>query len=67
MATIEVAGKTIEVDEEGYLQNREDWNKEIAEAMAKADDCELTDTTGKSSTSCVSTTTSTRSLRPSAS
>ena len=43
MATIEVAGKTIEVDEEGYLQNREDWNKEIAEAMAKADDCELTD------------------------
>lgn len=43
MATIEVAGKTIEVDEEGYLVNREDWSKEVAEAMAKEDDCELTD------------------------
>jgi len=43
MATIEVAGKSIEVDEEGYLTNREDWNTEIAEAMAKADDCDLSE------------------------
>jgi len=38
---IEVSGKSIETDEEGYLDNRDDWNKEIAEAMAKADDCDL--------------------------
>ena len=42
MPTIEVAGKTIEVDEEGYLQNRADWSEEIATAMAKEDDCDLT-------------------------
>jgi dissimilatory sulfite reductase related protein len=43
MGSIDVAGKSIEVDEEGYLANRDDWNKEIADVMAKADDCELTD------------------------
>jgi dissimilatory sulfite reductase related protein len=43
MATIEVSGKTIEVDEEGYLQNRTDWNEEIANEMAKQDNCDLTD------------------------
>ncbi|GMR03536.1 MAG: TusE/DsrC/DsvC family sulfur relay protein [Gammaproteobacteria bacterium] len=42
MPTIEVADKTIEVDEEGYLQNRTDWSEEIATAMAKGDDCDLT-------------------------
>lgn len=42
MPTIEVAGKTIEVDEEGYLQNRADWSEEVATAMAKQDNCELT-------------------------
>lgn len=44
MATIDVAGKSIEVDEEGYLVNRDDWNEEIADVMAKIDDCDLTDT-----------------------
>ena len=39
--TLEVAGKSFETDEEGYLANRDDWNKEVAEAMAKMDDCEL--------------------------
>jgi len=43
MGSIDVAGKSIEVDEEGYLANRDDWNKDIADIMAKADDCELTD------------------------
>ncbi|MDH5189653.1 MAG: TusE/DsrC/DsvC family sulfur relay protein [Gammaproteobacteria bacterium] len=43
MATIEVGGKSIAVDEEGYLENRADWTMEIGEAMAKLDDCELTD------------------------
>lgn len=44
MATIDVAGKSIEVDEEGYLVNRDDWNEEIADVMAKIDDCDLTNT-----------------------
>ncbi|MDH5632950.1 MAG: TusE/DsrC/DsvC family sulfur relay protein [Gammaproteobacteria bacterium] len=43
MATIEVGGKSVEVDEEGYLVNREDWNEEIASIMAKEDDCDLSD------------------------
>lgn len=43
MATIDVAGKTFEVDEEGYLANRDDWSEEIAGEMAKGDDCDLTD------------------------
>lgn len=42
MPTIDVAGKTIEVDEEGYLQNRADWSEEVAVEMAKADGLELT-------------------------
>ncbi len=41
MPTIEVAGKTIEVDEEGYLQNRSDWTEEVANEMAKQDSCDL--------------------------
>jgi len=43
MGTITVSGKTVEVDEEGYLVNRTDWNEDIAKEMAKADNCELTD------------------------
>ncbi|NOZ11087.1 MAG: TusE/DsrC/DsvC family sulfur relay protein [Gammaproteobacteria bacterium] len=41
MSAIEVGGKSIEVDEEGYLTNRDDWNEEIAAVMAKEDDCDL--------------------------
>ncbi|HHH46405.1 MAG TPA: TusE/DsrC/DsvC family sulfur relay protein [Thiotrichales bacterium] len=40
---IEVNGKVIETDEEGYLANLNDWTPEIAEAMAKEDGVELTD------------------------
>ncbi|MBE9515711.1 MAG: TusE/DsrC/DsvC family sulfur relay protein [Proteobacteria bacterium] len=43
MATIEVSGKSVEVDEEGYLVDRSDWNEEIASLMAKEDDCDLSD------------------------
>lgn len=42
MSTITVAGKTVEVDEEGYLVNRTDWNEAIGTEMAKIDNCELT-------------------------
>lgn len=43
MSTISVGGKDIEVDEEGYLVNLGDWNKEIAEVLAKQDELALTD------------------------
>ena len=43
MTIINVAGKDIEVDEEGYLVNRADWNEEVAKIMAKADNCDLTE------------------------
>lgn len=37
-----IAGYTVDVTEEGYLTNRSQWNKEIAEAIAKEIDIELT-------------------------
>jgi tRNA 2-thiouridine synthesizing protein E len=42
MGTISVSGKTIEVDEEGYLVNRSDWSEEVGKEMAKIDNCDLT-------------------------
>jgi len=42
MATIEAAGKQIEVDEDGYMANWNDWTPEVAEAIAKAEGLELT-------------------------
>ncbi len=35
MATLEINGKTIPVDEDGYLENLEDWDKEVAAFLAK--------------------------------
>ena len=40
---IEVNGTSYETDEEGYLVNLGDWNQDIGEALAKTDDCELTE------------------------
>ncbi len=40
---LEVNGKTLDTDEEGYLSNLGDWVPEVAQAMADADECELTD------------------------
>ena len=40
---IEVNGKVYETDEEGYLANLNDWNPEVATAMAKDEDVELND------------------------
>ena len=42
MGNINVTGKTIEVDEEGYLTNRTDWNEEVAKEIAKGYSCDLT-------------------------
>lgn len=40
---LEVNGKVIPTDEEGYLENLNDWSPEVAEAMAKAEDVTLTE------------------------
>jgi len=43
MAEKTYAGKTIEVTDEGYLVNREDWTAEIAAEIAKEEGIELTE------------------------
>lgn len=40
---IEVNGKTIETDEEGYLVNLNEWNEEAAKILAAQDDLQLTE------------------------
>lgn len=35
MAVREIAGKTVEFDEEGFMVNPEDWSEEIAKVLAK--------------------------------
>lgn len=35
MATKEILGKTIEIDDDGNLKNLDDWNEEIAKELAK--------------------------------
>ena len=41
--TIEVNGKQLETDEEGYLSNLNDWEEGVATAMAAEDKQELTE------------------------
>ncbi len=43
MPMVEVAGKSIEVDEEGYLTNLADWNQEVADYLAKEEKVDMTD------------------------
>jgi len=40
---LDVGGKIVETDEEGYLENRDEWDMEIAKAIAKAEGLEMTD------------------------
>jgi tRNA 2-thiouridine synthesizing protein E len=40
---IDVNGKSLETDEEGYLTNLNEWNEDCAVVMAKLDDTVLTD------------------------
>ncbi|MDH5179918.1 MAG: TusE/DsrC/DsvC family sulfur relay protein [Gammaproteobacteria bacterium] len=40
---IEVNGKVLETDEEGYLANLNEWTPEVATAMAKEEDVDLTE------------------------
>ena len=39
--SIEVNGRTLETDEEGYLLDLDAWEPAVAEAMARADELEL--------------------------
>ncbi len=43
MPNIEVGGKQFEVDEDGYMVDLEDWNKDIATFMSKSDGLDLTE------------------------
>jgi len=43
MGFIEFKGKQIEVDEDGYIQNLDDWTPELAEYLASKDGITLTE------------------------
>jgi len=43
MTQKKIAGQTVEVNDEGYMLDASQWNKEIAVEMAKEDGIELTD------------------------
>lgn len=41
--SIEVGGKTLETDEEGYLTNLSEWTEEAAVVISKTEDIDLTE------------------------
>ena len=43
MAEKTIAGKTISVNEEGYMTDASQWDREVAKELAKEDGIELTD------------------------
>ena len=43
MANIEVDGKTYETDEEGYLVDLADWNADVANFIAQAENIQMSD------------------------
>jgi tRNA 2-thiouridine synthesizing protein E len=44
METLEIAGKALEIDEDGHLKNMSDWNEDVAKEIAKSEGIEeLTD------------------------
>ena len=43
MQTREIAGKNVQVNEEGYMTNPAEWSKEIAVELAKEEGLQLTD------------------------
>ena len=43
MATKELAGNSVEVNEEGYMTDRSQWNEAVATALAAEEGIELTD------------------------
>lgn len=43
MATQTIAGKEIELNEEGYLTDATQWSEDVAKELAKEEDIKLTD------------------------
>ncbi|MFN3480744.1 MAG: TusE/DsrC/DsvC family sulfur relay protein [Thermodesulfovibrionales bacterium] len=43
MPSLEFQGKQYEVDDDGYLTNLDDWNKELAEHIASLEGIQLTE------------------------
>ena len=43
MPTMEFQGKQYEVDEDGYLLNLSDWNKELADHIAELENVKMTE------------------------
>jgi tRNA 2-thiouridine synthesizing protein E len=43
MSTIDVAGKAIETDEEGYLVNLSDWTEDVANEIAKTENIDMSE------------------------
>ena len=43
MSVIEIAGKQINVNEEGFLTKYDEWDEEVAKVLAKQIDIEMTD------------------------
>ena len=43
MANLNVAGKELEVDEEGYLTSLTDWSEEVAQELAKGEGVDMSD------------------------
>ena len=41
--SIQVDGKVLDTDEEGYIQILAEWSPEVAEIMAQEDECDLSD------------------------
>ncbi|OZB33123.1 MAG: sulfurtransferase TusE [Pseudomonas sp. 34-62-33] len=43
MSTLNVAGREIALDKDGYLVDLQDWSRPVAEALAAADELQLSD------------------------
>jgi len=43
MPTVDIAGKSVEVDEEGYLVNLGDWDEDVAAYLAKEEKVDMTE------------------------
>ncbi|MGV6474009.1 TusE/DsrC/DsvC family sulfur relay protein [Azotobacter vinelandii] len=41
MSTLNVAGRDLALDEDGYLSDLRDWSEEVAEALARREELEL--------------------------
>ena len=43
MRTIEVSGNTVELTDEGFLSDPQQWNKDVAAVLANEEDIDLSD------------------------